>query len=792
MTTKQQQHLQKPTDRPHSLLILEDANDDHQRRRRKQQQQHSTSSNKKNRLFNNTSNNLIPTTIPTPITKKTYEYSTTINLSTTGLIFIPTNWNPDVFYTSDALELVPLLVRGEEIMNKESHVSDITTTTLYFFNINLQPLLLFLSQKICSSHYLYKNYHSLLTLNNLAILIQILTTIALLIATLIFALQQQHPDDVFWAGAPIYSYLGFACILVGAPLVCKIVLYSLVNLCRIIGISYVGHVFPNFLFAVFYIERLLPLINRVCYSLLYLIGFSVLFFQVSGTTEEWYNAYFYIRASLGTIVTWCVGRVTSKAITYSTTREALSRALIIRVKNCLIHEILIWEAINGIQLPPTAGILHEMENPLLLHDPRVSQKMLDVIRLGIMRATIPTSLLTTDASRSGEIELSEPRDGKIFGTFLFRRLMYLIMISDDEQPTTTVNTTDLPSHVQYLDLAVNSPTSSSSHNKKSTARTTFSLFLSNNNFDHMQGGVLPTNPVYSPNRVLLKHNFINTFITKRNGNQQTWLKIWDFFDPRGLGVCSLERMQISCAKMVSEWQNLSSTVLDTLDIMARFEMIVGGFINVVVFLIALSIFGLSATNVWIALSSVVISFSFVFDDTVKGLFASLVFIFGTHAFDVGDVIRLGPDGITYTVAAIYLNTTKLTRWDGATLTFSNPWLATQPVWNVSRSQNFEATFEFIIDSSSLPPQRDIDQMEKELSTQLAKRRSAYTGQCSITVRGVLEGLKVRLVFWIQFSFGEWDTDRANRERGRVIQFLVSMLRKRNITWSGKMAGVVGV
>lgn len=50
----------------------------------------------------------------------------------------------------------------------------------------------------------------------------------------------------------------------------------------------------------------------------------------------------------------------------------------------------------------------------------------------------------------------------------------------------------------------------------------------------------------------------------------------------------------------------------------------------------------SLTRTWLTVSSLLLSFVFVFGNSIRGIYESVVYLFVVRPFDVGDVILLGP------------------------------------------------------------------------------------------------------------------------------------------------------
>ena len=106
-------------------------------------------------------------------------------------------------------------------------------------------------------------------------------------------------------------------------------------------------------------------------------------------------------------------------------------------------------------------------------------------------------------------------------------------------------------------------------------------------------------------------------------------------------------------------------------------------------------------------SSALLSFVFVFGNSLRGVYESVVFLFVIHPFDVGDTIAVGPGvgtggGERCVVEEIALLTTTLRRLgDGATVAWPNAALAAAPLVNVSRSGPRAESMKVLVDAGAV-------------------------------------------------------------------------------------------
>jgi hypothetical protein len=266
---------------------------------------------------------------------------------------------------------------------------------------------------------------------------------------------------------------------------------------------------------------------------------------------------------------------------------------------------------------------------------------------------------------------------------------------------------------------------------------------------------------------------------------------WDFFDPEHVGKITLRRAKNAVKGLVQDRKNLKTTLENTSQVVLKLRAVIATGMNFFVFLCALAIFGLDVLEVWVGISSILLAFSFVFGGTLKGVFDSVVFLFGVHPYDVGDKIKLGPTEDVYFVKRISLMSTHMTRWDGASVRFMNPYLFTvSPLINVRRSGNHEKTLSLIIDAASLPSRNELERMQFEFEQFLSRSPGSYSGSCSITARELIQPLQVKITIWWAFVYPDIDSGRTYRDTSKVIHFLLAMLKKRNIKVSGVNSGQV--
>ena len=98
----------------------------------------------------------------------------------------------------------------------------------------------------------------------------------------------------------------------------------------------------------------------------------------------------------------------------------------------------------------------------------------------------------------------------------------------------------------------------------------------------------------------------------------------------------------------------------------------------------------SVKEVWLGFSSVFLAFVFVFGNSVRHIFQSMLFLFVTQPYDVGDALLI--DGDWCCVEQIALQYTQVLRFDNVRIWFPNQVLAAAAVTNISRSANAKESY----------------------------------------------------------------------------------------------------
>ncbi|KAK0598873.1 hypothetical protein LWI29_000228 [Acer saccharum] len=179
--------------------------------------------------------------------------------------------------------------------------------------------------------------------------------------------------------------------------------------------------------------------------------------------------------------------------------------------------------------------------------------------------------------------------------------------------------------------------------------------------------------------------------------------------------CSILCLKLESTKQVYayiERKALAHSLNDTKTAVQQLHKLASAAVIVVIIVVSLLVLGVATTNVVFLVTSQLLVAGFMFQNTCKTIFESIIFVFVMHPFDVGD--RCVIDGIQMIVEEMNILTTVFLRYDMEKIYYPNSVLITKAISNFRRSPEMGDSVEFTIDVST--PVDDINAMKKAIQT----------------------------------------------------------------------------
>ncbi|KAF8974747.1 Mechanosensitive ion channel-domain-containing protein [Flammula alnicola] len=193
------------------------------------------------------------------------------------------------------------------------------------------------------------------------------------------------------------------------------------------------------------------------------------------------------------------------------------------------------------------------------------------------------------------------------------------------------------------------------------------------------------------------------------------------FDKDNNGDISRAEIKTTLLKVYKERRFLSRSMRDVGEALRTLDRILLFFAGVVLFFIALSVFGVQVGTSLSSVYTLGIAASFIFKRASSSAFDSIMFLFVAHPYDTGDRILIGTENLV--VKKVGLFATVFTRSDGTETYYFNSQLFSQFILNMRRSGK---TFENLtMQVAWTTPLVKLDALEKCLNDWLSTEENRW-------------------------------------------------------------------
>ncbi|KAI9227806.1 MAG: hypothetical protein DHS80DRAFT_16543 [Piptocephalis tieghemiana] len=237
------------------------------------------------------------------------------------------------------------------------------------------------------------------------------------------------------------------------------------------------------------------------------------------------------------------------------------------------------------------------------------------------------------------------------------------------------------------------------------------------------------------------------------------------FDKDSNGDISRREMKDAVAIMYKDRRDLSTSLRDMSQAIGKLDnlfMIIGLIILIV---IIVTQFNGNATKALTPLWTFIVAASFIFGQSAKNAFDSIIFMFVTHPYDAGDVIYLETD--IYTITELGLLTTVMTRVDGQLTYAPNIVLSQKLIRNIRRSNNMCEVIEIQLDFST--PSWKIEELLTRMNHFLETEMSRdFVPTTSLNISDLENTNRIKASFWIEHKSNWQDGGRRWERRNKFV------------------------
>uniref|UniRef100_A0A7S2RET0 Mechanosensitive ion channel MscS domain-containing protein n=1 Tax=Mucochytrium quahogii TaxID=96639 RepID=A0A7S2RET0_9STRA len=292
--------------------------------------------------------------------------------------------------------------------------------------------------------------------------------------------------------------------------------------------------------------------------------------------------------------------------------------------------------------------------------------------------------------------------------------------------------------------------------------------------------------VGSRKRKISKEDFVELFRKVFEKAHVDAGQMWEeLAKDEGVTELSERRFQEGIVQLFLERGKISSTIRSTTAVLQSLDVYVIVFSSIFAIFIALWIYQVSIVQVVVPLSSLFVGFAFIFGESMKNSFQSIIFIFVIRPYEVSDMVMINDE--RYEVMAINLLAVQLRRWDNVISMMEHRQLWATQIFNLSKSGKFGFVQKIDIDISCVT-EEFLEAMRKDIKEYLRKHPDRFTGEFNFQARDFVSPLKIRCSNFVEQCYNSSDLGRSNLSRSAYLTEVCRMLERRKVKYSAALSG----
>ncbi|CAL1385588.1 unnamed protein product [Linum trigynum] len=213
-----------------------------------------------------------------------------------------------------------------------------------------------------------------------------------------------------------------------------------------------------------------------------------------------------------------------------------------------------------------------------------------------------------------------------------------------------------------------------------------------------------------------------------------------------------------------ERKALAHSLNDTKTAVHQLHKLASAIAMVIIAVMSLLVMGLATTKVLLVVTSQLLLVGFMFQNTCKTMFESIIFVFVMHPFDVGD--RCFIDGVQMVVEEMNILTTVFLRYDMEKIYYPNSVLISKPISNFRRSPDMGDAVDFSIDVSTSID--DFNALKKAIQTYIESKPKHWNPKHSVVVKEIENVDKMNLTLAVQHTMNHQNYGEKNSRRSELV------------------------
>ncbi|XP_010058585.2 mechanosensitive ion channel protein 10-like [Eucalyptus grandis] len=227
-----------------------------------------------------------------------------------------------------------------------------------------------------------------------------------------------------------------------------------------------------------------------------------------------------------------------------------------------------------------------------------------------------------------------------------------------------------------------------------------------------------------------------------------------------------------------ERKALAHSLNDTKTAVRQLHKLASAIVVVIIIVVSLLVMGLATSKVIFVVTSQLLLVGFMFQNTCKTVFESIIFVFVMHPFDVGD--RCVIDGIQMIVEEMNILSTVFLRYDMEKIYYPNSALLTKPISNFRRSPDMADAIDFTIDMSTSID--TINALKKAIQSYIESKPKHWNPKHSVLVKEIENMNKMKMSLRVQHTMNHQNYGEGSSRKSELILELKKMFENLDIKY----------
>lgn len=284
-------------------------------------------------------------------------------------------------------------------------------------------------------------------------------------------------------------------------------------------------------------------------------------------------------------------------------------------------------------------------------------------------------------------------------------------------------------------------------------------------------GILPAEG--EARRCLLLSDFVPYFKTAEEAK-----KAFEIFDRDGNGDITRREFRDTVVHVYRERKDISISIRDTSQALGKVDYMLLGVSIIALLFTSFAIFNVEVWKSLVPLGSILLALSFVFGNTAKNTFESILFLFVSHVYDTGDYVLV--DDQYLLVHNVGVMGTTFISGDGQTVFAPTTVLMTKLITNVRRSGNMGESVKINIDFRTTSDQ--FWELHDRLSAWVASQSRDFGPGFDVRVADIIDVNQLILNIWLPHK-GNWqELGKRFKRKTRFMLALKDILTELNIKY----------